>query len=108
MAAAIDTSRVDGTGAPVAALKQHMANNGSTTPQQEQQQVTKTPPPIPHITNNFIPLKTIISSMVLYASAELRNVLETLPATSSDLTKNGDYSTILSKCASNLSKSTCS
>lgn len=87
MAAAIDTSRVDGTGAPVAALKQHMANNGSTTPQQEQQQVTKTPPPIPHITNNFIPLKTIISSMVLYASAELRNVLETLPATSSDLTK---------------------
>ncbi|KAF5096015.1 hypothetical protein D0Z00_002927 [Geotrichum galactomycetum] len=86
MAAVIDTSRVDG--APVAALKQHMTNNGSTAPQQEQQQqATKTPPPIPHIINNFIPLKTIISSMVLYASAELRNVLETLPATSSDLTK---------------------
>lgn len=89
MAAAIDTTRMDGTGSPVAVFKQHINNNGSSAPQQQQQQqaVTKTPPPIPHIVNNFIPLKTIISSMVLYASAELRNVLETLPATSSDLTK---------------------
>lgn len=75
MAATIDSAHVDGS---VAALKQQLQQN---------QQLRRDPPPIPHIQENFISLQTIISSLVFYAGAELRNILETLPATTSDLTK---------------------
>lgn len=76
MAATIDTAHVEGSS--VAALKQHL---------QHSQQLIRDPPPIPHVVKNFIPLQAIISSIVYYAHAELRNILETLPATSSDLMK---------------------
>lgn len=76
MAATLDAAHVES--GSVAALKQQL---------QHSQQLVKDPPPIPQVTDNFIPLKTIISSMVYYAHSELRNILETLPSTTSDLTK---------------------
>lgn len=76
MAATIDSAHVGDSS--VATLKQQLHNS---------QQLVSDPPPIPHVVNNFIPLKTVISSLIYYASSELRNILETLPATTSDMTK---------------------
>lgn len=80
MAATLDTSAAapaaDDT---VAAMKQQLQLN--------QQLVHKDPPPIPHIQENFIPLQTVITNLIYYASAELRNILETLPSTASDMVK---------------------
>lgn len=76
MAATIDTS--NGSDSNVTTLKQHLLH---------QQDLAKSMPPIPHITANFIPFKDVITSLVSYANAEFRNILETLPATASDISK---------------------
>ncbi|VVT51978.1 uncharacterized protein SAPINGB_P003276 [Magnusiomyces paraingens] len=57
------------------------------TQSQPTQSLDKTPPPIPHITDNYITLKTIIANLVLFTHKEFRNIFETLPATTSDIAK---------------------
>lgn len=45
------------------------------------------PPVIPHITNNYVSLATILSNVVFHCYAELQTVLETLPSVTSDLAR---------------------
>lgn len=71
-------------------LNQHSKVVNSNDPSNNQDDSNSTevsPPPIPHVTNNFISLRTVISNLVLFTHKELRNLLETLPATTSDNAK---------------------
>lgn len=45
------------------------------------------PPAIPHITTNYVELRTIVTNLVGFSYQELQNVIETLPSVSSDLAK---------------------
>lgn len=62
-------------------VSQHKQQVGAASPS------PPLPPPIPHITNNYISLQATVANLVLFTHKELRNILETLPATSSDAAK---------------------
>ncbi|ODQ65180.1 MED14-domain-containing protein [Nadsonia fulvescens var. elongata DSM 6958] len=47
-------------------------------------QTNSSPPPIPHITQNYIPLSHVINNFVQYTYSELQHILETLPSNGSD------------------------
>lgn len=47
----------------------------------------KGPPPIPHVTTNYVPLSHLTAALTNKAYGELQNLMETLPSVSSDLAR---------------------
>lgn len=70
------------------AINQNLVDyNSSVTVVLNQSIPKKDTPSIPHVTNNYISLQITIGSLILFTHKKFRNILETLPATNSDLSK---------------------